>query len=98
MNDDLDPHSRDVFGLNVRKNSHKDMRRLKREGGDARIHGNKFWKSTTLMLDYLTVNPPKPHDRILEIGCGWGISGIYCAKNYQAQVTALDADDVVFPF
>ncbi len=93
-----DRHSRDVFGIIVRKNSHKDMRRLKQQVGAATIHGNKFWNSTSLLIDYLQVNPPADGMRILEIGCGWGISGIYCAKNYQSQVTALDADASVFPY
>jgi predicted nicotinamide N-methyase len=93
-----DLHSRDVFGIIVRKNSHKDMRRLRQDLGDATIHGNKFWQSTSLMIDYLQISPPEPASRILEIGSGWGISGIYCAKYYQAQVTALDADATVFPY
>lgn len=91
-------NSRNIFGIIVRKNSHKDIRKLKRHAKISTIHGNKFWNSTSLMIDYLQVNPPMPNMRILEIGCGWGISGIYCAKHYSAQVTALDADSSVFPF
>ena len=94
----MDADSRDVFGIIVRKNSHKDMRKLKREVGAATIHGNKFWCSTSLLIDYLQVNPPQQNSRILEIGCGWGISGIYCARHYQADVVALDADASVFPY
>ena len=33
-----------------------------------------------------------------EIGCGWGLVGIACAKRFQAQVTGLDADAAVFPY
>ncbi|MFT5117076.1 MAG: putative nicotinamide N-methyase [Kiritimatiellia bacterium] len=94
----LEINSREVFGIIVRKNSHKDMRKLKRELGTATIHGNKFWASTSLLMDYLQLNPPMPNARILEIGCGWGISGIHCAKYYAARVTALDADASVFPY
>ncbi len=94
----IDTHSRDIFGIIVRKNSHRDIRRLKRAGGVASIHGNKYWHSTSLMLDYLQAFPPQDGCRILEIGCGWGISGIYCAKQHQAHVVALDADDAVFPY
>ncbi len=94
----LDPHTREIFGISVRKNSHKDMRKLKQKVGAATIHGNKFWNSTSLMLDYLQAFPPKDATRILEIGSGWGISSIYCAKNYSAKVTALDADASVFPY
>lgn len=91
-------HSHDVFGLTVLKSNHSAIRRLKRENEAAAIHGNKFWKSTSLMIDYLSAAPPNKQWRILEIGCGWGISGIYCAKAFDAKVTALDADDSVFPF
>ncbi len=88
---------RDVFGLCVLKSNHADIRRLKRENQAASIHGNKFWKSTSLMIDYLNIAPPNKQWRILEVGCGWGISGIYCAKTFGSRVTALDADASVFP-
>ncbi|MEO0442247.1 MAG: methyltransferase domain-containing protein [Pseudomonadota bacterium] len=96
--DALDNNVRDVFGITVLKNSHADIRRLKREVGEATIHGNKFWNSTSLLIDYLKTSPPKRHWRILEIGCGWGISGIYCAKQFQSKVTAVDADESVFAY
>ncbi len=91
-------NSRDVFGLTVLKNNHKLIRQLKNRTEKAAIHGNKFWQSSCLLIDYLKLNPPPENYRILEIGCGWGISGIYCAKHYGAEVTALDADDAVFPY
>ena len=34
----------------------------------------------------------------MEIGCGWGLLGIYCAKQFDARVTGTDADRNVFPF
>ena len=93
-----DTHSRDVFGTVVRKNSHKDIRRLKNNAGIATIHGNKFWTSTSLLIDYLQASPPSKDKRILEIGCGWGIGGIYLAKYHHSIVTSSDADDSVFPY
>ncbi len=89
---------RDVFGIKVLKNNHPDIRAIKRQIGNATIHGNKFWRSTGLMIDYLNASPPPKGWKVLEVGCGWGISGIYCAKNYQSSVTALDADETVFPY
>ena len=34
----------------------------------------------------------------MEIGCGWGLAGIYCAKQYGAIVTGVDIDAEVFPY
>ncbi|WP_226702936.1 class I SAM-dependent methyltransferase [Microbulbifer elongatus] len=90
--------SRQMFGLTVRKNAHPDMRRLRREAGDASLHGNKFWKSSCLTMDYLQKHPLKKGARVLDLGCGWGLGGIFCAKEFGAKVTSLDADPSVFPF
>jgi predicted nicotinamide N-methyase len=91
-------NTREAFGVTILTSQHKDIRRLKREVPPASIHGNKFWGASYLMMDYLQNNPPSPGSKILELGCGWGIAGIHCAKYYQAQVTGLDADDSVFPY
>lgn len=96
MNDNK--HERNAFGLTVLKNSHPDIRKIKKDSGEPSIHGNKFWKSTYLLIDYLKENPPKKRAKILEVGCGWGLAGIFCAQEFGAKVTALDADDAVFPY
>ncbi|WP_232324968.1 class I SAM-dependent methyltransferase [Microbulbifer agarilyticus] len=74
------------------------MRKLRREAGDASLHGNKFWKSSCLTMDYLEKHPLKKGARVLDLGCGWGLGGIFCAKAFDAKVTSLDADPSVFPF
>ncbi|GAA5314972.1 MAG: hypothetical protein AseanaTS_01760 [Candidatus Pelagadaptatus aseana] len=89
---------RQAFGLTILKNTHKDIRRLRKDTGNATLHGNKFWKSTYVLMDYLQECPPDRDIKILEIGCGWGLGGIYCAKHFNAHVTSLDADPSVFPF
>ncbi|MFT5082699.1 MAG: putative nicotinamide N-methyase [Lentisphaeria bacterium] len=87
-----------AFGLTILQNGHPDIRRLRKKTGVPSIHGNKFWKSTYLLMDYLGGAPPPASARILEVGCGWGLAGIFCAKAFSAQVTSLDADDAVFPY
>ena len=89
---------RTAFGLTILKNGHPEVRKLKRETGNATIHGNKFWKSTFLLMDYLTEFPPGENAKVLEIGCGWGLGGVFCAKEFGAEVTSLDADESVFPY
>jgi predicted nicotinamide N-methyase len=50
------------------------------------------------LIDYLKQAGLPNHLNVLEIGCGWGLPGIFCARNYQATVTCLDTDSEVFPF
>jgi len=34
----------------------------------------------------------------MELGCGWGLAGIFCAKAHGADVTSVDIDSAVFPY
>ena len=36
--------------------------------------------------------------RVMEVGCGWGLLGTYCAKRYGARVISVDLDAEVFPY
>lgn len=38
------------------------------------------------------------HTRVLDLGCGWGIAGIYCAKAFEADVVWADIDADVYPY
>ncbi|QFU77898.1 methyltransferase domain-containing protein [Halioglobus maricola] len=78
--------------------SHPAIRRVKRQGIEPSIHGNKLWKSSCLLIDYMKKHPPEHAGRVLDVGCGWGVSGIWCAQNFNSRVTSMDADPDVFPF
>ncbi len=78
--------------------SHPDIRLVKRNGNYPSIHGNKLWKSSCLLIDYLKKNPPEHCRSVIDVGCGWGISGIWCARHFGSEVTSMDADPDVFPF
>ena len=91
-------HTREAFGIQYLSSGHKDIRRLRKAQGVAELHGNKVWKSALVLMDYLREYPLAPGSRVLELGCGWGLSGIYCAKTFGAEVISLDADESVFPF
>ena len=78
--------------------SHPSIRRVKRKGSNPSIHGNKLWKSSCLLIDYLQKNPTPHCTSVIDVGCGWGISGIWCAKKLGAEVVSVDADSSVFPY
>ena len=83
--------------MRVLRPSHPDLRSL-RSSHNPSYQGHKLWNATWLLLSYLEREPPKPDSRILEAGCGWGLSSIYCASVCGAEVTAVDVDEEVFPF
>jgi len=89
---------RTAFGLEILNSNHPEIRKLKREGHWPYIHGHKFWNSSFLIMNELKRDPLPRRSRVMEIGCGWGLLGIYCAKNFDARVTGVDADRNVFPF
>ena len=89
---------RRAFGLNILNANHPRVRQLKREGAVAEIHGNKFWNSSYLIMDYLKKHRLPKRARVLEIGCGWGLLGLYCAKHFDNRVHGIDADKNVLPY
>jgi predicted nicotinamide N-methyase len=62
------------------------------------LHGQKVWRASFLLMDYLHQRGLNTGAHVLDVGCGWGLVGIYCAKAFNAQVTGLDADAAVFPY
>ena len=89
--------TRQAYGITVLKASDKRVRQLKKNFTPF-IHGNKFWNSSWCVMDFLSEQGLPSESRVLEIGCGWGLAGMYCAKNYGAEVRGMDADSAVFPY
>ena len=85
-------------GMKMLTASHPAIRQIKRTDAQPSIHGNKLWKSSFLLIDYLKKNPPEHYRRVMDAGCGWGTSGIYCARAFKSQVISVDADGDVFPY
>ena len=92
------PQERHAFGLTILSPSHPEVRRLQQAAVQPTLHGHKVWPTSFVLLDYLQQRGMSPQARVLELGCGWGLVGIACAKTFQAQVTGLDADAAVFPY
>ena len=91
-------HQKIDFGVTLLLNEHEDICNLKHRSQQPSIHGDKFWGSSYLLMDYLNQNPIDLDSNVLELGCGWGLGGIFCAKTFKANVTAIDADPEVFPY
>ncbi len=89
---------RQAYGIISLTSRHPDLRRLKKEQSEPSLHGNKLWGSCYLLMEHLQQNPLESNCKVLDIGSGWGLEGIYCAKTFGASVTAVDADPAVFPF
>ncbi len=86
-----------AYGLRALLSAHPEVRKLKRSAAPS-IHGNKHWPSSWLLIDYLSRRPLPRRRRVLELGAGWGLTGIYCARKYGARVTAVDKDPEVFEY
>src|SRR4030095_2750060 len=92
------PPERSVWGLTILSPSHPEVRRLQQASVQPTLHGHKVWPTSLVLLDYLHQRGLPPQTRVLELGCGWGLVGIACAKTCRARVTGLDADAAVFPY
>lgn len=84
--------------ITILKNGHPEIRRLKREAHAPSIHGHKVWNSSFVVMDYLRRKRPPKGSHFMDIGCGWGILGIYAAKKLGLHVTGVDADADVLPY
>ena len=80
-----------AYGVRLLLSRHPEVRKLKRFNTPS-AHGNKLWKSSWLLMDYFNRRGLSEGSRVLEVGCGWGLAGIYCAKRHGANVTGVDID------
>ncbi|MCG6916830.1 MAG: methyltransferase [Deltaproteobacteria bacterium] len=88
---------RQAYGVRLLLSQHPEIRKLKHFNAPS-VHGNRLWKSTWLLMDYLHRRGLPKDVRVMEVGCGWGLLGIYCAKKYGVKVTSVDVDPEVIPY
>ena len=86
-----------AFGVKMLYANHQKVRRLKKSYTPSN-HGGKVWKTSWLLIDYLRRTRAIGGQRVMDLGCGWGLAGIYCAKRFGARVTAVDMDEDVYPY
>jgi predicted nicotinamide N-methyase len=89
---------REQFGIVLPRRSHPEWQTLQNAMQKPTLHGHRLWGASRLLMDYLTQHPLEKNLRILDIGCGWGITSVFCAKQFQATVIANDADPAVFTY
>ncbi len=91
------PNQRACNGVRFYQSRDPEIRALKREHSPEGF-GYRIWTSCWLLMEYLKDLRLPESLRVMDVGCGWGLAGIYCAKALGARVTAVDADPEVFPF
>lgn len=91
-------HVRSIYGIKILLSKHKILRELARAQSTPRIYGDQVWQSSYVAMDYLSQFPLAPESRVVDVGCGWGLLGIFCAKKYKSDVLLIDADKNVFPY
>ena len=91
-------HIIEHLGISALRSTHPEVRKLKRQQSHHSAHGNKVWRSSFVLMDYLTTYPPESAENVLDVGCGWGLTSIFLAKKYAAKLTGLDIDSGVEPF
>ena len=91
------PQERQACRRTILHPSHPDVQRLQHETARPALHGHQIWPTSVVRLDSLHHRGVTPRARVLELGCGWGLVGLYCATMFQAQVRGLDAAAAVFP-
>jgi predicted nicotinamide N-methyase len=90
---------KEVLGYGVRalRARHPDIRKLKRLHSPSTF-GFRVWSSSWLLMDFFRHRGLSDGTHVMEVGCGWGLAGIYCAKMHNAVVTGVDIDPDVFPY
>src|SRR5215510_16098907 len=77
------PQERQAYGLTILHPSHPEVRRIQQDAAQPSLHGHKVWPTSFVLMDYLHQRGISPQARVLELGCGWGLVGIACAKTFQ---------------
>ncbi|MCK5883801.1 MAG: class I SAM-dependent methyltransferase [Bacteriovoracaceae bacterium] len=78
--------------------SHPKIRAHYLAGNRPTEFGNKVWATSLVLLNYLHErNFDLKNKRVLEIGCGQGLLGVYLAQEFDCQVTCSDLDPHVLP-
>ncbi len=87
-----------VHGVKALKPNHPEVISLHRQGFQPSDFGSRIWRSSYLLIDYLSGHSLRDTQWAMELGCGWGLAGTYLQKTFDIEVIATDRDADVFPF
>ncbi len=85
------------LGVRFYRAGHSAIRRLKHDHAPLNF-GFRVWTASWVLMKYLEDQRLPRGLKVMEVGCGWGLAGIFCAKSLAAATTCVDADPEVFPF
>jgi predicted RNA methylase len=63
-------------GIKIPISTDKEIKKIKKELNGHAMHGNKVWNSTFVLIDVLKSIDIKDN-KILDLGCGWGVLTSY---------------------
>ncbi len=85
------------YGVRALRGRHREVRNVKRFHNPT-FQGFRVWPSSWLVMDFFKLRGLPHRTHVMDVGCGWGLAGIYCAKLHNAVVIGVDIDEEVFPF
>lgn len=94
----MSAHVRSIYGIKILKSKHKTLKILQKEAEQPTMYGHQVWQSSFMLMEYLQQNPLLKQQRVMDVGCGWGLLGIFCAKHFGSDALLIDADSNVFPY
>jgi predicted nicotinamide N-methyase len=87
-----------IQGVKYYTGAHPAMRALIKANHRPSEFGHKLWDTSLVLIDFLNENNFNLKNKsVLEIGCGWGVLGLYLAKYFKCDVTCTDLDEKVLP-
>lgn len=91
-------HQLTAHGLTFLKAGHPYAKTIRKEIGEASLHGTKVWDSSFVLMDYLLLDPIPEERVVFDIGCGWGPTSMFLMKRFRSKVMSIDADASVEPY
>lgn len=94
----MSKHELVAHGLTFLEAGHPDAKAIRREIGQANLHGTRVWDSSFVLMDYLLLDPIPEGRVVFDIGCGWGPTSLFLMKTFASKVMSIDADASVEPY